>query len=525
MSSKIISSKYAAELIKDGSTVGINGFVGFSHPEEISSAIEERFLETGHPQNLTLIYGAGQGDGKTSFGLNHYAYEGLTKRVICGHVGLAPKLAGLVANNVIEGYNFPQGVVTHLFRAIAGNKIGVITHVGLKTFADPRVEGAKMNTKTKDDLVDLIKVGDKELLHYKHMPIDVALIRGTTADEFGNITMEEEAVFLETISLAQAAKNSGGIVIAQVKRMAQRGSLNPQRVRVPGIFVDYIVVAKPEYHKMSPIVDYNPAYSGEVRVPLSSLPPMELNERKIIARRCAYEIVPGGVINLGIGVPDGVATVALEEGIGDTITLSIESGAIGGVPGPGLNIGASTNPDALIDHPYQFDFYDGGGIDVTFLGLAEADQCGNINVSKFNNRAVGCGGFINISQNAKKVVFCGTFTAGNSKIEITNGKLNIVKEGQYKKFVKAVEQITFSGEYAKDIGQDVLYVTERAVFVLTKEGIMLTEIAPGINIEKDILELMDFKPLISPDLKLMDTRIFFDRPMGIHDEIVNKSKK
>lgn len=523
MPSKVISSKYAAELIKDGSTVAINGFVGFSHPEEISTAIEERFLETGHPLNLTLIYGAGQGDGKTSFGLNHYAHEGLTKRVICGHIGLAPKLAGLVATNKIEGYNFPQGVVTHLYRAIAGNKVGVVTHVGLKTFCDPRVEGARMNTKTKEDLVELVNVAGRELLLYKHMPINVALIRGTTADEFGNISMEEEPVFVETLAMAQAAKNSGGIVIAQVKRMAQRGSINPQRVRVPGILVDHIVIAKPEYHRMSPLVDYNPAYSGEIRVPLTSIPPMEMSERKIIARRCAFELIPGGITNLGIGIPDGVANVGLEEGLSSNISLLIESGAIGGVPAPGLHIGASTNADALVDHPYQFDYFDGGGIDVTFLGLAEADQYGNINVSKFNGRAVGCGGFINISQNAKKVVFCGTFTAGSSQVEIKDGKLNIIKEGAYKKFVKSVEQITFSGEYAKGTQQNVLYVTERAVFVLTKEGLMLTEIAPGIDLEKDILQLMDFKPLISPELKTMDSRIFFEKPMGIYDEIMRRS--
>ena len=522
--SKIITAKQAAELIKDNDTVAINGFVSFGHPEELTAAVESRFLETGHPQNLTLINGAGQGDGKTSFGFNHFAFEGLTKRVICGHVGLAHKLAGLIASNKIEGYNFPQGVVTHLYRAIAGKKVGVITHVGLKTFCDPRVEGAKMNKITTEDLVELLNIGGRELLLYKSQPINVALIRGTTADEFGNITMEEEACFLETLSIAEAAKNSGGIVIAQVKRLAQRGSLHPQRVKVPGIVVDYIVVAEPQNHKMSLSFDYNPAYSGEVRVPLSTLDPMEMTERKIIARRCAFEIVPGGVVNLGIGVPDGVANVALEEGIGDTISLSIESGAIGGVPGPGLNIGASTNPDALIDHPYQFDFYDGGGIDVSFLGLAEADAKGNINVSKFNNRAVGCGGFINISQNAKKVVFCGTFTAGKCVLDIQESGIKVISEAQYKKFVKSVEQITFSGEYAAEIEQDVLYVTERAVFKLTKKGPMLIEIAPGIDLKRDVLELMDFTPEISPELKLMDARIFKNGPMGIREEVMKNKK-
>lgn len=522
MSSKVISSQQAAELLQDGMTVGINGFVAFSHPEEISQEIEKRFLATGHPQNLTLIYSAGQGDGKSVFGLNHYAYEGLTKRIICGHIGLAPKLAGLVTSNKIEGYNFPQGVVTHLYRAIAGKKIGVITHVGLKTFVDPRVEGAKMNSRTTEDLVDLIQVNGKEQLLYKYFPVNAALIRGTTADEFGNITMEHEAVQVETLSLAQAAKNSGGIVIAQVERLAQRGSLHPQRVKIPGILVDYIVVAKPENHTMSAGVVYNPAYSGEIRVPLSSLPPMKLTERKIIARRCAFELKPNSTVNLGIGIPDGVASVALEEGINTSMTLLIESGATGGIPGGGIDLGASTNADAFIDHPYQFDFFDGGGLNVTFLGLAQADKLGNINVSKFNNRAVGCGGFINISQNSKKVVFCGSFTAGSTEYEIRDGKLTIAKEGQHKKFIQSVEQITFSGEYAAENAQDVLFVTERAVFKLTSEGLVLTEIAPGVDLQRDILDQMEFAPVVSPELKLMDKRIFMDAPMGIREEILGK---
>lgn len=526
MSEKLIAAEQAVKLIKDGDTLGINGFVTFSHPEELSAEIEKQFLQTGHPNNLTLVYGAGQGDGKTPYGLNHYGHEGLTKRVVCGHIGLAPTLANLITANKIEGYNFPQGVVAHLFRAIAGKKVGVITHVGLKTFADPRVEGAKMNSKTTEDLVDLLNINGKEFLLYKYFPVNVALIRGTTADEFGNITMEDEAVHLETLSIAAAAKNSGGIVIAQVKRLAKRGSLHPQRVRVPGILVDYIVLASdPKYHRMSNAIEIdNHSLSGTVKVPLSSLPPMEMNERKIIARRCAFEITPYSVVNLGIGVPDGVASIAVEEGFDEYITLSIESGAVGGVPAPGVLIGGSTNADSFIDQPYQFDFYDGGGVDATFLGLAQADVKGNINVSKFNNRAVGCGGFINISQNAKKVVFCGTFTASGLTVAVEDGKLKIIQEGKHKKFVSEVEQITFSGDYAKDIGQDVLYVTERAVLKLTKQGLMLTEIAPGVDLQKDILDQMDFKPLIAPDLKLMDRRIFGLGIMGIKQEISNKKK-
>jgi propionate CoA-transferase len=379
-----------------------------------------------------------------------------------------------------------------------------------------------MNAKTQEDLVDLLTINGKESLLYKSFPIDVALVRATTADEFGNLTMEDEAVFQEDLSLATAAKNSGGIVIAQVKRMAKRGTLNAQPVKIPGILVDYIVLAKPENHKMSNSYGDDPAYTGEIKVPLSSLALMEMNERKIVCRRAAMELIPNSIVNLGIGMAEGVASVALEEGLSESMTLTVESGPIGGVPAAGALMGASANPEAIIDQPYQFDFYDGGGLDIAFLGLAQADQAGNINVSKFNNRAVGCGGFINITQNAKKVVFCGTFTAGGLSIEIQNGKLNILQEGKAKKLIKDVEQITFSGEYANDVGQEVLYVTERAVFKLTKNGLMLIEIAPGVDLEKDVLDKMGFKPLIASDLKLMDSRIFEPSAMGIKDEILRK---
>lgn len=522
MSSKLISSEQAAQLIKDNTTVAVEGFVTLGHPEEISTEIEKRFLKTGHPKNLTIVYCAGTGDGKTSFGINHYAHESLIKRVVCGHFNLSPKLAGLVSDNKIEAYNFPQGVVAHLYRAIAGGKPGVLTHVGLKTFADPRLEGAKMNAKTKEDLVDLLNINGKDYLLYKSFPINAALIRATTADEFGNLTMEDEAVFIENLSMATAAKNSGGIVIAQVKRIAKRGTLNAQHVKIPGILVDYIVLAKPEYHKMSNSYGDDPAYTGEVKVPLNSLPLMEMGERKIIARRAAMELKPNAVVNLGIGMAEGVASIALEEGLSEIMTLTVESGPIGGVPAAGALMGASANPEAILDQPYQFDFYDGGGLDLAFLGLAQVDQAGNINVSKFNNRAVGCGGFINITQNAKKVIFCGTFTAGNLSVKVEDGKLKILTDGKFKKIINNVEQITFSGEYASSVGQEVLYITERAVFKLTETGIMLTEIAPGIDLEKDVLNKMDFVPRIAPDLKFMDSRIFESDKMGIYQEVMNK---
>lgn len=515
--SKIISGPEAAKLVKDGDTVAMSAFAGGSgFPEEICLEIENNFNETGHPGNLTLMFASGNGDsGKSNFGLDHFAHEGMVSTVIGGHIGLAKKLSGLINENKVAAYNLPQGVVTHLFRAIGGGKLGVFTHVGLGTFADPRIEGGKMNMAAKEDIVEYLNIGGKEQLLYKSRPINVGIIRGTTVDEFGNLTIEKEAVITETLQVAQAAKNSGGIVIAQAERLAKRGSLNPMNVIVPGIMVDYIVIAKKENHKMNVLTEYNPAYSGELRVPEDSIETMNMDLRKIIAKRCAFELKKGNIINLGIGVPEGVASIALEEGINDKIFMTIESGAIGGVPASGLSIGASTNADALIPHPAIFDFYDGGGLDIAYLGLAQADIKGNINVSKFNGRMVGCGGFVNITQNAKRVVFCGTFTAGKTKYEIKDGKLNILEDNGLAKFINKVEQITFSGEYALSTNQPVIYITERAVFILTEKGLVLTEIAPGVDLEKHILSKMDFKPIIADDLKLMDEAIFIDKPMNI----------
>ncbi len=511
---KVITAADAAKLIKDGVTVASCGFVGNGHPEALSAAVEERFINEGAPRDLTLMFCAGQGDSKDR-GVNHFGHEGLVKRIIGGHWNMAPKLGKLVTEEKVEAYNLPQGTLTHWFRSIAGNKPGVITKVGLNTFVDPRIEGGKINKKTTEDIVEVIQFAGEEWLWYKPSSVDVAFIRGTTADEKGNISLEKEAVFLEGISIAQAVKKSGGIVIVQVERVVQNGSINPKDVKIPGIVVDYVVVAEPHQHMQTFGEQYNPAYSGEIRALLSAVEPMALDERKIIARRAAMELIPNAIVNLGIGMPEGIANVANEEGVGDLMTLTLESGPIGGVPAGGLSFGASTNADAILDQPYQFDFYDGGGLDLAYLGLAETDKNGNINVSKFKGRVAGCGGFINITQNAKRVVYCGTFTAGGLKIKIENGKLRIVNEGKHKKFLDHVEQITFSGEYANKVGQPVLYVTERAVFELTPQGMMLTEIAPGMDLENDILRLMDFKPNISENLKLMDSRIFEDVAMGL----------
>lgn len=511
---KFVSALEAARMIPDGATVGVCAFVGTGNPEAVTKAVEQLFLSEGTPRNLTLFYCAGQGDGKEQ-SVNRFGHEGMVRRVIGGHWNLAPRLGRLAMENKIEAYNFPQGTLCQWLRSIAGRKPGLLSRVGLSTFVDPRVEGGKLNGVTTEDLVEVVSFAGEEWLWYKPYPINVAIIRGTTADSRGNISLEREATSLEQLSLAQAAKAGGGIVIAQVERTTAFGTIKPAAVKVPGIIVDYVVVADPADHMQTYVEQYSPYFSGELRAPLTSLAPMPLDERKVIARRAAMELTPGVVGNLGIGMAEGVAAVANEEGIGDMMTLTVEAGVIGGVPAGGLNFGVATNLEAIIDHPYQFDFYDGGGLDVAFLGLAETDGAGNINVSKFPGRIAGCGGFINITQNAKRVFFLGTFTAGGLKVQVADGRLAVLEEGRSRKFVKKVEQITFSGDYAKRIGQPVMYITERAVFHLAPQGMVLTEIAPGVDLERDILAQMDFAPIISPELKLMDERIFLPATMGL----------
>lgn len=523
MKNKVVSAAEAIAAVSDGDALCTSGFVGIGTPDALLAALGARFRETGAPRALTLVFAAGQGDGQER-GLNRLGQAGLLKRVIGGHWGLIPKLGRLALQEEIEAYNLPQGVISQLYRDIAAGKPGLLTKVGLETFVDPAKDGGRINSRTQETLVERVDLAGETWLFYRAFPLDVAFIRATTADPSGNLTMEREALTLDNLAMAMAAKNSGGMVVAQVERIAEAGSLDPRQVVVPGVLVDCVVVAEAEYHPQTYATPYDPAYSAEIRRPLDDLVALPLNARKIIARRAAFELPPGGVVNLGIGMPEGVAAVANEEKILRHITLTAEPGVVGGLPQSGLDFGAAVNTDAILHQNQQFDFYDGGGLDMACLGMAETDAAGNVNVSRFGPKLAGAGGFINISQNARRLVFAGTFTAGGLEIAVEEGRLRILREGRARKFVGEVEQVTFSGPYAAERGQPVLYVTERCVFALRPEGLTLIEVAPGVEVERDILAQMDFEPRIDAEeggaLRSMDARIFRDEPMALEQDLL-----
>ena len=516
---KVISASQAAALIRDGDTVAFSGFGLACVNQEVIAALEERWLAGEGPHGLTIVNSSAVGARGKREGLGKLSYEGLVKRWIGGIMSASPALGQLAADGKLECYNLPQGVITALYREIAAHRPGVVTKVGLGTFVDPRIEGAKVNAVTTEDLVSLIELDGEEYLYYRGFPIDVGLIRGTYADEMGNLTMEHEGLKMEILPIAQAVHNSGGIVIAQAKAVVKTGSLDPNLVRVPGNLIDYIVVSEPDNHMQTEYTQYNPAFSGQVKVPVSNVEPLPLTIRKVMARRAAMEIRPGQVMNLGVGVPADVGIVLAEEGVSEYALLTTEAGAVGGTPADDKNFGHSYNVLAQIGMHEQFDYYDGGGLDLTILGLAQADAHGDINVSKFNGKVAGCGGFINITATAKHVVFAGAFTAGGLDIQFTEGGCTIAAEGKVRKFVGDVEQITFSGAQASRTGQSVLYVTERAVFELREGRLTLIEKAPWADLQRDILDHMDFKPAIADDLRDMDPGIFREKWGGLKAHI------
>ncbi|MEA1951232.1 MAG: CoA-transferase [Planctomycetota bacterium] len=494
---KLCTAAEALAAVEDGQTIATGGFVGAGVPEALTLALEERFMAQQRPRDLTVVYAAGQGDGKNR-GINHLAHEGLVRRVIGGHWGLAPLMGKLAMEEKIEAYNFPQGVICQLFRDIAAGRPGCITHVGLDTFIDPDHKGGRLNERSTESLVERVEIGGQTWLWYKAMPINVGLIRATAADPNGNLVMHEEGIFGEMLPIAQAVHNSGGAVIAQVARLMDEPA-QPQNVRVPGILVDRIVVAEPHEHPQTfGAAEFNPALvsplppGGSIH---DAIKPLAAGARRIIAARACDELGEGAIANLGIGMPEGIAVVAAERGLLQQFTLTVESGPIGGVPAGGLSFGVSVHPDAIIDQPAQFDFYDGRGLDFAALGAAEIDHEGNVNVSRFGPRLAGVGGFVNITQSARRLVFCGTFTTGGLEVATEGGRLRIVAEGRHAKFVDRVEQLSFSADRSRRTGQDVLYVTERAVFRLIDEGLELIEVAPGIDLQTQVLDLLPFEPV------------------------------
>ncbi len=508
---KIITADEAAAMVGDRAWVAIQGSGGgVAEPTEILRAIRRRFDATNGPKDLTLCHATGLGD-RNDMGTDILAVDGLVACDIAGHLGMAPKMAAMIHEQRIDSYNFPQGVISQMFGAVAARKPGVFTKVGLKTYIDPRIEGGRMNARTTMDLVRVMEVEGEQWLFFPRWHIDVSLVRGTVADLNGNIVCDGEAAILEGIKIAQAAKACGGITIAQVKYLDEPCTLDPRRVRIPGLSVDYIVVDPDQ--KQQTLEEHNPSFCGEQRIPLQRIPlqriaPLPLDPRKVVARRAAQELFPGAAVNLGVGMPDGIASVATETGVIDDVTFTVEQGIVGGMPARGVIFGVAYNPQAIIHQDDQFAYYDSGQLDLAFLGMAQADRLGNVNVSKVGPMLSGCGGFINITQNAKKVVFCGTFIAKGLDCTVADGRLTINTEGAIRKFVGQVEQITFSGEYSRSTSQDVLYVTERAVFELNSAGVVLREIAPGIDLQRDVLNQMDFEPIIPADLPRMDEALF-----------------
>ena len=518
MRDPIIDASGAAGLIGDGATVLVGGSGGMGVAEAVLVALEARFLAEARPRDLTLLHTTGIG-AVTEHGLNHLAHEGLVRRVIGGNYGLQlPFMKKLIGGNRIEAYNFPQGVMCQLYRAMAAGLPGAVSHVGLHTFIDPRHEGGRMNEATRDDLIEVVTLGGRELLFYAAPVPDIALIRATSADPEGNVGLEHEAATLDGLSMAQAAHNAGGTVICQVERLVDTGALHPQMARIPGFLIDHVVVEPGQMQNYA--VRFDPSLCGAEPRDLETIPPDPLDARRLIARRAAFELRPGAVINLGVGISAAIPNVVAEEGIEDLVHPTIEAGVVGGIPGQGLHFGSAVNPRVILDQGYMFDFYDGGGLDIAFVSFAEVDRHGHVNVTRFGDRNDGAGGFIDITQNAKRIVFGGTLTGGGLRVAIGETGLGIEREGGIAKFVPEVGQISYNGTVGRERGQEVLFVTERAVLRPTTDGLMVTEIAPGIRLREDVVERIGFEVAVAPDLREMDPRLYRPGRMGLREAIL-----
>ena len=512
----------AAQLIQDNDTVGLmGGGGGLMEATHTFEAIQARFLATQTPRNLTVMHALGIGDKKTK-GMNCFAHEGLVKRVIGGHWVWSPAMQQLAVNEKIEAYILPGGVSSQLMREIGAGRPGLFTHVGLGTVCDPRQGGGRMNATAKDDLAEVVQMDGREYLRYKPFPIHVAIVRASAADEDGNISFEHEAANLDAQSLALAARNSGGTVIVQVKERLPRGALKAREVRIPSAWVDAIVVDANQQSSYD--IPFDSALSGELTGEVryqsesadheaeKSAANEVFSERQAVARRAAVELFntekARPVVNYGVGVPDAVAKLIAARGEQQRIYQTIEHGTYGGTLMDGVLFGYARNASAMLDAATQFDFYAGGGLDIAFLGFGEFDAQGNVNVSKLGGLTVGQGGFIDIAQNAKKVVFCGTLAAKGVKLQTGDGQVRVLQQGGVKKLVQQVDQITFSGPQGLVRGQEVLYLTERASFRLTQHGIELFEIAPGIDLQRDVLDQMDFIPRVATEVVTMPRAMF-----------------
>ena len=519
---KIISLEQAAELIADEAVLTVSSSSGLNCPDALLGAIGQRFEAAGHPRNLTSIHPIAAGDMYGINGIEHLTRPGLLKRVIAGSYPSGPSslptpnIWRMIDDNALEAYNVPSGILYHLHREAAAKRPGLLTQVGMDTYLDPRRQGGQMNSRTTTDIVKLIEFEGQEWLYFPVIPVDVALIRGTTADETGNISMEQEGAYLGAYDQALAAHNNGGLVIAQVKRIVAADSLPPQQIRVPGVLVDYVVVVPDQWQTTQ--TEYDPAISGEIRQSMGTFPPVEWGTDKIIARRAAMALRDGEAVNLGFGISALVPRILMEEGLHGAVTWVIEQGAVGGVPLLGFQFGCAANAQAIIPSPDQFTYFQGGGFDRSMLSFMEIDHQGNVNVSRLRARphvTAGVGGFIDITANARNIVFSGYFTAGGLKLAVEGGSIRIEQEGRAHKFVEQVEHVTFSGQRARELNQHVTIVTERCVMELAAEGLTVVEIAPGLDLARDVLAHADFPLHVSPNLQEMDPRLFDPAPMEL----------